>query len=363
MIGTLQRLSWLWRAVAGPLGSPLKATALCIALPNVRTMGRIGLLLDHVFSARFRAAKVERPVVIVGNPRSGTTFLQRFLVQHGIGCGRQVWQMVYPSLTQQFFMRPLLPLLEKVSPTRYHTSAAHKTGLSFVETDDASWLFRFTDGFFLYAFFLAHLPQDLIERFDPANRNMDRDNAWLRALWRRSVVAHGADRVVAKVFGLGACMPRFQAAFPDARVLYMARDPLNTIPSGMSLVTGVLDRAFGFWSRPKEVRDRYLARLYSGLVLLLRRFTADWNEGRVDRDRVYVVRFDRLMSEFDTMMPELLDFVGHDQTEALSQAITERAEKQRQFKSPHAYSLEQFGLTEARIRTDCAFFYETFLEG
>ena len=363
-VGTLGRLGWLWSAAARGLRAPGKGTAAAVALTAVRAMGRLGLALDPVWSGRLRRTTLGPPVVIVGNPRSGTTFLQRFLVEQRVGCGRQVWQMVYPSLTQQAVLRPLLPLLERVSPTRYHTSAAHKTGLTYVETDDVSALFRFTDGFFLYAFFLAHHDRHLLDFFDPTRRDVTaRDFDWFEQLWRRSQVAHDMHRVVAKVFGLGACMPAFQARFPEARVLYMARDPASTLPSAMSLVTGVLDAAFGFWSLPEAHRRRYLDRLYGGLVMLLNRFTDDWTTGRIDRSRVFVVPFPRLMGDFDGLMTKALDFVGHPIDDALAATLTARAQTQRAYQSPHDYDLARFGLDAARIRADTTRFTEAFLHG
>ena len=359
---TLRRLAWLWSAAARGLRAPAKATAACALLPAVRAAGRVGLALDPLLFPALRRARLGPPVVIVGNPRSGTTFLQRFLVEQGVGCGREVWQMVYPSLTQQAVLRPFLSALEAVAPTRWHNTAAHKTGLTYVETDDASSLFRFNDGFFLYAFFLGHHAADLRPAFEPAHRDTRaRDLDWLEQLWLRSQVAHGAERVVAKVFSLGASAPAFQSRFPDARMLYMARDPLSTIPSGLSLVTGVLDAAFGFWSLPEGHQRRYLDRLYAGLVMLLDRFTDDWRAGRIDRSRVLRVPFDRLMQDFDGLMGELLDFVGHPVDGALADALTAQAARQRAYRSPHRYDLARFGLTAERVRADTARFAETFL--
>ena len=82
-----------------------------------------------------------------------------------------------------------------------------------------------------------------------------RDFAWLDELWRRSLVLHKADRNIAKLFSLAVRLPQFLERFPEAQILYMARDPLSVIPSSMSLVIGVLDRAFGFWSLPEEIRQ------------------------------------------------------------------------------------------------------------
>ena len=38
-----------------------------------------------------------------------------------------------------------------------------------------------------------------------------------------------------------------------------------------------------------------------------------------------------------------------------------QGEKQRKYESEHKYDLEKYGLTEEQIRSDCAFFYDTFL--
>ncbi len=321
-----------------------------------------GQVMDSVFFPAVAKQEIKAPIVIVGNPRTGTTFLQRFLHDNGIGTGQQLWRMLYPSLTLQFFIGPLLPLLEKISPARHHSTAAHETSLTGVETDDVSVFFRYFDGFFLYGFLLAWADEDHEPSFDPQTRDTsERDFAWLEDLWKRNLVATGGDRVVAKLFSLAPRLPAFHERFPDARILFMARDPLSVIPSGMSLVTGVLDKRFGFWDLPDDVRRRWTERLYAALVKLFIRFTDDYNSGAIDRDKVFVVRFDRLMSDFEGLMAEILEFVGHEPSVELHNVIVQRAEKQRAYKSKHGYDLERFFLDEDRIRRDCAPFYETFL--
>ena len=174
-------------------------------------------------------------------------------------------------------------------------------------------------------------------------------------------MAHRSERVVAKLFSLSPRLPLFQERFPDAKVLYMARDPLSVIPSAMSLVTGVLDKKFGFWTLDEGIRTRYLERLYLALVDLMKRFHDDWEGGRIDREKVYIVRYDRMMSDFDGLMEELLEFIGHQPDAALQQQIAAQAEKQRAYRSGHTYDLGKFGLSEERIREDCRFLYEGVL--
>jgi len=318
--------------------------------------------LDHVFFPRLAKTHAARPIVLVGNPRTGTTFLQRFLSDEGFGSGMELFLMLYPSLFLQKILRPFLPILEKLSPAKFHATEAHQTSLSSVETDDVGVLFRYLDGFFLYGFFLAFEEEDALSEVDPRVRDTSaRDFGWLEALWRRSLVLHKSDRNIAKLFSIASRLPAFLKRFPEAQILYMARDPLAIMPSTMSLLTGALDRGFKFWSLPEALRQRWLDRLYNGLVMLLKRFHEDWSSGAIDKNRVFIVRYDRMMEEFEAVMEEMCAFLGREMTPELRATVAKRAEKQRSYKSEHRYDLEKFGLSEERIRADCAFFYETFL--
>lgn len=320
------------------------------------------MLLDNVLFPKLARTKVEKPIIIVGNPRTGTTFLHRFLVDNRFGTGMHLFRSLYPSILQQKLIPPFLPLLEKVSPARFHQSAAHETNLSSVETDDVTVFFRYFDGFFLYGFFLAWDEADRMNLVDPQQRDTtQRDFDWLEAVWRRSMVAQGSNRIVAKLFTTGPRTPAFLQRFPDAHILYMVRDPVEVIPSTFSLVTGVLDNAFGYWSLPEATRARYNERLYTGLVMLFRRFHEDWAAGRIDRKRVMVVSYDRMMRNFDGLMDEMIGFFDIQPTEAQRAAIRKTAEEQRAYKSKHTYKLEKYGLSAERIRKDCAFVYETWL--
>lgn len=333
-----------------------------IYVPVLRLVVNIGRGLDRIFFPSIAKKTIKSPIVLIGNPRTGTTFLQRFLTDHKIGAGMELYRMVFASLTLQTILRPLLPILEAVSPARYHKPEVHKTSLSTVETDDASMITRFFDGFFLYGFFLAFDDEDLLYTVDPKLRDTsERDFAWIKSLWQRNLIAHRADRVVAKLFSVSPRAPQFLQEFPDARLLYMARDPVDIFPSGMSLVTGVLDEVFGFWSLPEPVRQQWLDRIYKAFVMLLERFHEDYTAGRIPEENVYVVRYDRMMKEFEVVMEEMLAFLDHEPSDELRQIIAERADKQRAYKSKHKYDLAKFNLDKDKIRQDCAFFYETFL--
>ncbi|HYJ07925.1 MAG TPA: sulfotransferase [Polyangiaceae bacterium] len=362
MNSILSRMARIYGVLRRPHRVYVVPFFLALLFALLRTLVAIGMALDNVFFPRLKRTRANRPIVLVGNPRTGTTFLQRFLSDEGFGSGMELFLMLYPSLVLQRILRPILPLLEKLSPAKFHSTSAHETSLSSVETDDVGVLFRYLDGFFLYGFFLSFEDEDPYPLFDPRTRDTSqRDFAWLDALWRRSLVLHEADRNVAKLFSLAVRLPQFLERFPEAQILYMARDPLAVIPSSMSLVTGVLDRAFGFWSQPEQIRKRWLERMYRAFIMLLERFHEEWQSGAIDRRRVFIVRYDRMMLDFENVMEEMCTFLGHEMTPKLRATVHKRAEKQRKYESEHKYDLEQFGLNEQQIRKDCAFFYDTFL--
>ena len=323
----------------------------------------IGMFLDKIFFKSIRLNKIKNPIIIVGNPRSGTTFLHRFLVDNQIGAGSQLWQLLYPSVIVQKLVRPFLPFLEKISPTRHHSTEAHKTSLQSVETDDASILFRYLDGFFLYGFIMCWSDKDLFPWFDPKLRDVSkRDYNWLKSVWNCTLHNKSDKRIIAKLFSVSANIPKFLDSFPDAKLLYMLRDPMNVIPSGLSLVTGVLDKRFGFWSLSKDKRQKYINNLYRGLVELQLRFYDDWTSGKIDKSNVMIVKFDKMMSNFDGLMSDVIKFTNSKETEKLKSEILSTAKKQREYVSKHKYNLSKFGISENQIRTDCSKIYKLLKE-
>jgi len=175
------------------------------------------------------------------------------------------------------------------------------------------------------------------------------------------LISNKGDRYIGKLFSLSGNLPAFQKRFPDSKILYMIRDPLSVIPSGLSLVTGVLDKKFNFWSLDERLQSRFIERLYTALVQLLNRFHDDWTSGNINKEKVHIVRFDTMMTEFEPLMASILEFIQVEPTSELTKQIQITAEEQRQYKSGHKYNLKKFGLTEERIRQDCEQIYRTFL--
>tara|TARA_Y100000590_G_scaffold368117_1_gene428576 strand:- start:1536 stop:2633 length:1098 start_codon:yes stop_codon:yes gene_type:complete len=361
-ISIYKRLFTVYKIIAKNFGKWISPLIGFMFIVILRLLIAVFMFLDNYVFFRLRKTNISKPIIIVGNPRSGTTFLQRFLVKNHFGIGSQLWQMIYPSIILQRLLKPILPILEYFSPAKHHSTEAHKTSLSSIETDDVGMLFRFFDGFFLYGFFLSWSKNDLFHWVDPNFRdNSSRDYKWLNSVWKRILVSSNSDRIVAKLFSVSANSPKFLEKYTDAKILYMVRDPLNVIPSGLSLVTGVLDKKFGFWNKPKKDRDRFLANLYKGLVELLLRFEHDWKNNKIDKSKVFIVKFDDMMNDFSGLMNNIITFVNHERTDNLNKVIEIVDNEQKNYVSKHKYDLSKFGLTEDKIKKDCKAYYETFI--
>ena len=149
-ISVFKRISKTYLTIGATFGTWFSPIFIGLFISVLRIVVGISRMMDRIFFPGAFKSNIKNPIMIVGNPRSGTTFLHRYLVKNGIGVGSQLWQMLYPSILLQKILKPLLPFLEKVSPSRHHSTVAHKTSLSSVETDDASILFIFFDCFYLF---------------------------------------------------------------------------------------------------------------------------------------------------------------------------------------------------------------------
>lgn len=77
--------------------------AYLVVVPIVELIVWTGLLLDLLLFPRFRRVRVEAPVFVVGNFRSGTTFLHRLLAaDRERFTSMKMWEVLFaPSITQR----------------------------------------------------------------------------------------------------------------------------------------------------------------------------------------------------------------------------------------------------------------------
>lgn len=355
-----------YRAILKTFGLRLRPVGTFGLLQAHRLLNGATRALDELLVPEVRTKRIDRPVFILGHPRSGTTFMHRFLLRTGELCAFELWEMLLPAVTARASFGPLVHRFAPLSPARFHSAEAHQTSLRDVETDDAMAFFHFVDGGFLWSYFLAwddDWGSPTSRRYfdkttwDPAER--DRLFGYLEACWRRNLVVRGVDWNLVKSSLLALDAEELVRRYPECRIVYLVRDPLETIPSGMSLLTGVIDQGYDMWSSTTAAaRARYLENLYQASCQLYRAFHETQSRGALPAENLITVTYPAIMNDLEHTVRRIVDFAELEPQASFWDDVHAQAARQQRRASPHQYSLEKFGLSAERIRRDFRFLYE-----
>ena len=81
-ISYFKRLITAYKIISNTFGIYFKTIFIGLFVFILRLVINIFMFLDNIFFPSLIRKKIKNPIIIVGNPRSGTTFLQRFLVKN-----------------------------------------------------------------------------------------------------------------------------------------------------------------------------------------------------------------------------------------------------------------------------------------
>lgn len=326
-------------------------------------------LLDEVFFAGYRREKIEQPVFIVGNPRSGTTFLQRLLAKDTelFSCMR-MWEILFaPSITQRKILSALAALDRRVgSPLHRRLAAreekwreehvAHRMALRAPEEDQylffhiwstlAVWLFSaILDGAETYIYFDAEMPRTEKERI----------MTFYRHCIQRHLHAHDASHkhYLSKNPSSTPKVDTLFEFFPDAKIIYLVRNPLEMIPSYVS----VMDYTWRIFADPLEeygARDHVLDMAHHWYTYPLQRLE------RAPQESYIVVNFNDLVSNTEQTVAEIYTCFGLEIDPAFAQVLRKETHRARLHESKHEYSLGEMGLSRQQIVAEYEDIFDRF---
>lgn len=329
----LLALRWI---VSEPWRSPKRIlwTGISIvAVTSVYMVNVIGRLLDELFFPAYRDVKVLPPLVIAANPRSGSTYLHRLLCRDRETFAYfRLYHTLFPAVTLyrlfDFFLwldrvtgRPLTRLVGWLERRLFGGwEHVHDIGLGRAEEDEGLFLFPFATPalYMLFPFF----------REVPGLRFADGLPEWKRkavagyyeSSVKRFLYATGSGNRIflMKSVLFAGRMKLMAGVFPDARVVYLVRDPCEAIPSAVNMFTT-------FWSAhsPDIPKDSERAREWARLFVDYYRYFHE-NRQLLDGGRLMAVRFADLVSDpagtvrriygrFGlSLRPELVESVAND---------------------------------------------------
>jgi hypothetical protein len=135
--------------------------------------------------------------------------------------------------------------------------------------------------------------------------------------------------------------------FPDARFVYIMRNPLDVIPSFVS-ITKFVWNLLGDPVEYESLRSYAIELAREGYRYPLDRLR------HLGRERYAVVRFDDLVRDAAQTVTGIYDRLGLEMSPAYAEVLDEEAEFARRYRSRHQYSLEGLGLSRERILSECA---------
>ena len=306
------------------------------------------LLTQAQFNARPEHVDVpiERPIFVMGLPRTGTTALHRLLHADPMAQGLEMWITQYPQPRpprETWESDPIFAAMQQAFQA-HHIASPEYLGIHYMDATSVEecWrLLRQTGKSNSYES-LAHVP-----RYTEWLAKQDWTDAYARHKQNLQLIGLNdpEKRWVLKNPSHMSALDALMAVYPDALIVYTHRDPVTCIASSCSLSaettaghsTTFVGETIGrtqldLWSRAyhafHEARPKY------------------------DEAQFVDVAFDDLRRDPLGVTRSIYERFDLEWTPAVQAAIEEidRESKEGAAAPKHSYSLSDYGLTEQQVR-------------
>ena len=353
------------QAIAKTFGIGLELARVLIGHTLWREWTMLSMQLDRLFFPAWRQQRVDRPVFIIGHPRSGTTMLHRSLTAADDFVVFKFWHLLFPSLTSRKLVGPLIDnLIRQGKDVIVPKSVGHLFSLGAVDEEDFLFLFHALTQFYPPLSGLAFSEQDFTDIVfcDALPTKLRRESMdWFDGCLRRQILFTGRQRIVTKMNYSALRVRTLLEAYPDARIVYLVRSPLDTIPSHLSLHQNACYHQWGKDRIPPAVLNRYIQRRYEHNVSLYRYVEDLLAAGDLPESQVITVRYEDMMQDLEGEVGRVAAFCDLDLSDTLRNSIAEQANVQRGYKREHSnHKMEDFGLTRADVLRDLGFIFDRY---
>lgn len=318
----------------------------------------IFLALDWLLFFGFRKVEVKEPVFIVGNARSGTTFFHRLM------CGDEnrfisfhLWELLLPSVIQQKFVTFVFSCYQRWFPNSFNRLVEwEKTQLTDIreirptginEPDEDEFIFTFS---FASAMLTALFPyvkelQPLATDFETRPlKTRKRILAFYRDCVRRLLYRRGNNRtLLSKNPAFVGKMRDLARDFPDAKFIYLYRDPMETVPS----VCKLFEVTWQDVGLTEQQIDHGCKTFIDGSV---RDYDYALNViNELPKERCAIARYEDLISDPKQCIENVYSQLGLTMSQSFEDKLSAEGARQKRFKSANAYSLEEYGISEEEL--------------
>ncbi len=327
----------------------------------------IGFITDEIFFPGYRKQRIEKPLFIVSNFRSGSTFVQRTLArdESTFTCLRTGDIYLQPSITQRRIVGLLArvdalfghigeKMMRKLDTVSLGQVKIHSFGVFDPEEDEHLLFYIWSTFFSGFVFpYLDELPQ--YQYFDTEIPRAERQRimSFYRNCIKRHLYSTGGRHYMAKNPLFSARVESILETFPDARILYLVRNPLEMLPSTISLFS-YMGRLFSKPPRKYPHCDE---------ILTWTRYWYDHPLEVIDRtspQQCMIVRYDDLMHSPEAVFRSIFSRFGYSMSEAVETILRDAVTTAEAHSSSHKYSYEAMGFTREQIVREFAHIFARF---
>ncbi|MBT3187769.1 MAG: sulfotransferase [Anaerolineae bacterium] len=327
----------------------------------------ICLGLDDILFPAYKNHPVEKPLFILSNYRSGSTFLHRLLSHDQKNfTSMRTWDIyLTPSITQRklvdllkkidsLFGSPFYHLIKKIDQIGLQKVAIHPISFFEPEEDENILLHNWSSFLIIYLFpFLDELPPyQFFDRDLPADEK-NRIMGFYKSMLQRHLYATGASYFVSKNPSFSAKISTLKEFFPDARIIYLVRNPLDMLPSTVSW----LNYAWNIFGEPAE-KYIYLDEICE-LSQHWYRYPLAYLDEHPSANHL-ILNYDKMIKHPKSIIRDFYVQFGYEHQIELDEAFTEGIKATEARRGEHDYSYEEMGYTRAGIIATFADIFERF---
>lgn len=354
--------------------------AYIVFVPLIELTVWTGFLLDRLIFYRFRKVSVRAPVFVIGNFRSGTTKLHRLLANDTANfTTMSMWEVLFaPSIIQRRLTMMLVRFDQAIGRPAYRLNrwlekrwrkANVMHDVSFAKPEEDEYLCLH-----IWSALTIGLSSGVLDEarrygwFDEAVAESDRRRImsfYHRCIQRHLYAAAAARKstdeaqpgtpltYLAKNPAMSAKVGSLLELYPDCRIVYVIRNPLEAVPSFISMM------AFSW--QALGVRQEL-----SELVDLIVDMAAFWYRNTLDcldaipGEQYRIVRYEDLVDEPESTVRGIYEHFGLPIDRRFAARLARERTRATGYRSRHIYDLAEYGLTRDDIVNACPDVFERF---
>ena len=323
--------------------------------------------LDDILFPAYKNHPIEKPLFILSNYRSGSTFLHRLLSHDEQNfTSMRTWDIyLTPSVTQRklvgllkkldnFIGSPIYKLIKKIDRIGLQKVAIHPISFFEPEEDENILLHNWSSFLIIYLFpFLDEIPPYQFFDRDLSASEKNRIMGFYKSMLQRHLYATGASHFVSKNPSFSAKISTLKEFFPDARIIYLVRNPLEMLPSTVSW----LNYAWNIFGEPAE-KYIYLDEICE-LSQHWYRYPLQYLDKNPSKNHL-ILRYNDLLEHPRSTIRDFYTQFGYKYQQDLDKIFAEGIKATEARLSEHDYSYEEMGYTREGIIETFADIFERF---